>query len=359
MDHGYFKDRISAYFDNSLRPEEKVIIEQHLQECEECRKLLEAFHKLDRLVEEKSYLGKDEYWERSARKIEEKLGFKQATEVTKIASPRRFGMALKLVAVAASVVLLTVVGIHRDEIWKEEPVQRPATIPAGTPPAVTEEAVGENEITKQEIPAGSLSTSEQSTVKKPPKVPTRSVEAIKETTDYKTDELQQPLQMAMPEAAVKGVADSEKQVQKSKGEHKVSLPEGQGDRDKESLRVAGEPYNLYEEKAQARPTESLVSLRIQKDSLLKQMDSKTSWRDKAGLVQSLSGKSLKDKDKVERKPADIENDLIQTCYKIALLTEDDREREEMLAIIRKTALDNDSPNQEMAKSYLQQLDLQK
>lgn len=357
MDHGYFKDRISAYFDNSLRPEEKVVIEQHLEQCEECRKLLEAFRKLDRLVEEKSSLGEDEYWERSARKIEEMLGFEQATEVTKIASRRRFGMTWKLVAVAASVVLLTLVSIHRDEIWKEEPIQRPATMPAVTHPVVTEEAVGENEITKQEIPAGSLSTPGKSIVKKPPQVPTKGVEAVKEIPDLKTDALQQPLQMAMPEAAVKGIADSEKMVQKSKVEPEASLQEGKGDQDKKANEVSEEPYNLSKEKDQDSPIESLASLRILKDSLLKQMDSKTSWRDKTGLVQSLSGKSRKDM--MERKPADIENDLIQTCYKIALLTKDDREHQEMLAIIRKTALDNDSPNQEMAKSYLQQLDLQK
>ena len=55
MDHGYFKDRISAYYDNNLKPEERVVIEEHLKECEECRKLLAELAKLDRLVEEHSH----------------------------------------------------------------------------------------------------------------------------------------------------------------------------------------------------------------------------------------------------------------------------------------------------------------
>ena len=138
MDHGYFKDRISAYYDNNLKPEERVVIEEHLKECEECRKLLAELAKLDRLVEEHSQLGGDEYWEESARKIEKSLGFEEKTAITKVASSNWFGLTWKLAAVAASVVFLTVVGIHRDDIWKEEkPEQLLKSIPQVEAPADT------------------------------------------------------------------------------------------------------------------------------------------------------------------------------------------------------------------------------
>ena len=42
MDHSYFKDRVSAYYDRDLPPYELQALEEHLKECAECRNLSQA-----------------------------------------------------------------------------------------------------------------------------------------------------------------------------------------------------------------------------------------------------------------------------------------------------------------------------
>lgn len=123
MDHSYYKDRISAYHDRDLKPEEIVVVEEHLADCAECQELLEKLEKLDRMVEEQSQLGGDQYWERSAEKIEARLGLVQ-TEVVRVAKERPTGAWWKWVAAAASVGALTFIALHQTEITEEAPAHK-------------------------------------------------------------------------------------------------------------------------------------------------------------------------------------------------------------------------------------------
>ena len=122
MDHSYYRDKISAYVDNELPPQEREVIQQHLTECKECRNLLAELEKLDRLVEQQSQLGGEEYWEPSAQKIEQRLGFTGETKVTDITPSRWKGLVPKLAAVAASIAVLGFIALYeRDILWEVSP----------------------------------------------------------------------------------------------------------------------------------------------------------------------------------------------------------------------------------------------
>ena len=115
MDHGYFQDKLSAYHDRSLTPEEMRMVEEHVAACAACRERLEMLAKLDRLIDEKADLAESDYWETAAQKIEQRLGFKEESKVIDV---RRnwTGLGWKLAAAAASVAALTFIALHEGDI---------------------------------------------------------------------------------------------------------------------------------------------------------------------------------------------------------------------------------------------------
>lgn len=155
MDHSYFRDKISAYFDNELPPQEKEIIEQHLAQCQECQDLLAELKRLDRTVEKHSQLGGKEYWEQSAQRIEQRLGFAEETKVTDITPSGWKGLVPKLAAVAASIAVLGFIALYEKEISREAGLYAPATtepveiVPKDQTSGVSEEAL---KVYEEEIP---------------------------------------------------------------------------------------------------------------------------------------------------------------------------------------------------------------
>ncbi|MEW5994091.1 MAG: zf-HC2 domain-containing protein [Candidatus Zixiibacteriota bacterium] len=128
MDHAYYRDKVSAYYDRQLPPQEAEVIRQHLEACEECRRLLVELECLDKLVEERSHLADREYWEQSARKIEDRLGFGKETKVVDVRRSAWSGLGPKLAA-AAAVLVLTFVVIYQGDIRRtvfEEPAEKQA-----------------------------------------------------------------------------------------------------------------------------------------------------------------------------------------------------------------------------------------
>lgn len=134
------------------------MLAQHVASCSECQKLLADLERLDQLVADKIELGQSDYWEQNARKIEGKLGFGQETIITPV--PRsgwEKGMVWKLSAVAASVALLVFIGINKDEILKK------------SEPTVIQEQTDKVEIKTAETPSANesrLSTETDSTAMK-------------------------------------------------------------------------------------------------------------------------------------------------------------------------------------------------
>ncbi|MBU8934788.1 MAG: zf-HC2 domain-containing protein [candidate division Zixibacteria bacterium] len=118
MDHGYYHDRISAYHDRELPPYEEQAMREHLEQCEKCRDLLAQLDKLDVVVEEHSRLSDDEYWEQSVRRIQERVEADSRDEKTSTEkSSDWFGLSWKITAAAASIAVLTFIGLHQTDIY--------------------------------------------------------------------------------------------------------------------------------------------------------------------------------------------------------------------------------------------------
>ena len=142
MEHSYFKDRISAYHDNELKHEERQAIEDHLAECAECRQLLEQLGKLDAMVEKRSGLKDDEYWEQSARRIEQALGAEKATSTVTTVAPSAYkGLWWKVAGIAASVAVIAFIALYETDITREAQQAIEMKIVADTPPEPGDDTV--------------------------------------------------------------------------------------------------------------------------------------------------------------------------------------------------------------------------
>src|SRR5512138_2136801 len=121
MDHSYFRDRVSAFHDRELPPQELAVVEDHVRGCAECQELLAKLERLDALVAQHAELSGGDYWEKSARKIEERLGFAEQTEITPVKRAGwDKGLVWKVTAIAATLAVLAFIGINRDKIMPPE-----------------------------------------------------------------------------------------------------------------------------------------------------------------------------------------------------------------------------------------------
>ncbi|MGH8015499.1 MAG: anti-sigma factor family protein, partial [Candidatus Zixiibacteriota bacterium] len=108
MDHSYYKDKISAFSDGALEAQERELIKRHLEECAECRMILEQLNNFNRTIEEKSKLAGDEYFEKLAQKIEHRIAAPKEKAVD-IREVRWKSFWWKVSAAAASILLVAVV----------------------------------------------------------------------------------------------------------------------------------------------------------------------------------------------------------------------------------------------------------
>ena len=118
MDHSYFRDKISSYSDGALEAQERELIRRHLEDCAECRKLLEKLNQLSAVIEEKSGLKNDEYFENLAKKIERRI----ATPEEKVVDVRELrwnSFWWKISAAAATIVLVGTIGFYQYEDGQE------------------------------------------------------------------------------------------------------------------------------------------------------------------------------------------------------------------------------------------------
>lgn len=115
MEHQFYIDRLSAYFDNELKNEEYVIIHEHVQSCDECQKRLQELEKLENLISAKTELSDNDYWEQSAQKIEAALDTAPKTEIVKIDKSSSSSLWWKLTGVAASLVLVALFAFEQKD----------------------------------------------------------------------------------------------------------------------------------------------------------------------------------------------------------------------------------------------------
>jgi hypothetical protein len=167
MDHSYYKDRVSAWIDQELPPYEQEALTQHIAECEECRALADRLRQVYKLVDDHNDIGgSDEYWEELARKTEARIGINQAENVTDLSiarTTRPSGLVWKIAAVAASLVALTFIGLHRQEIFQDifnqETVPTATQRPAPALPKADTSAIGGQ--TKEQISEPSAVTEDR------------------------------------------------------------------------------------------------------------------------------------------------------------------------------------------------------
>lgn len=92
------------------------MVEEHVRGCAECEKLLEEYAKLDQLVAEHGQLADSDYWEKAAQKIDRAIAAGGQTEIDHtLTHRRRSGLSWKLLAAAASVVIVGYIGINKDK----------------------------------------------------------------------------------------------------------------------------------------------------------------------------------------------------------------------------------------------------
>ncbi len=134
MDHGYFKDRLSAFIDRELPDYERQAVHEHLEECDECRKIIAHLQQVDSLVEKHSGLDATDYWEKAARQIENRIGVEDEAEtVTEMPRSGWSGLRWKITAAAASVAILIFIGLHQMDIL-DEANQDSTKVQRATPP---------------------------------------------------------------------------------------------------------------------------------------------------------------------------------------------------------------------------------
>ncbi len=122
MDHSYFRDKISAYSDGALEAQERELIRRHLEECAECRHLLERLQHLSATIEEKSRLKNDEYFESLAKKIEQKIAVPDE-KIVDIREYRWRSFWWKVGAAAATLVLVGTIGYYQLQDDQEMPAK--------------------------------------------------------------------------------------------------------------------------------------------------------------------------------------------------------------------------------------------
>ncbi len=128
MNDAYFRDKLSAYLDNQLPPDERLIVEQYLAAHPEAQKELEELRQFTAMVDQQAELRDDLYWEKSAQKIEEKLGFGKAKAPKEKESGWQWTpfRVSAMIATAASLVLVAYIGF-KDREHIEQRVEEKTT----------------------------------------------------------------------------------------------------------------------------------------------------------------------------------------------------------------------------------------
>lgn len=128
MDHEFYIDRLSAYFDGELKHEEEYMVEEHIKDCSECRKILEDLKKFDHMVATHSELGENDYWEKSAQKIEKAISGEITTEVTEVKpKARSIWLSWKAIGSLATAAVLIFIAVNYVDIQKSVETQMTPT----------------------------------------------------------------------------------------------------------------------------------------------------------------------------------------------------------------------------------------
>jgi anti-sigma factor RsiW len=370
-EHSYYRDRLSAYFDDELSTRETEAVKEHLSRCEECRNLLEQLKRLDRLVERHTQLAGDEYWEQSARRIEERLGATTDRQVTDIRSSRWRGFVSKVAVAAATVAILGYIALYEKEISSQM-----ETAPSISAPAVPAAPTESMAVQVKPIPTDKAAT-------EPPRQTAYMFKKTGSTTvsKEKVPEVQKSL--------------STDKLSVGKGETKISTFADRPDQPVVSSQ-ATTPVVVHKEKsaikrpslsAELQPAQDLQehidSSGVGKESAVvrepadialappvlpdawRQPADLEQWRQRRDSLQTLYAdltsphRVLSETKSRKKKPLptveQVEALLLYSHYQVARLTQDEAERAAAMEFLSAYASKSDSRFKTEAESYLQAL----
>ncbi len=394
MDHGYFQDKLSAYHDRSLTPEEMRMVEEHVAACAACRERLEMLAKLDRLIDEKADLAESDYWETAAQKIEQRLGFKEESKVIDV---RRnwTGLGWKLAAAAASVAALTFIALHEGDILDsaDQRMQESPTVSA--PVARDMPVTHKTDTSDQRVYEQDALMPEDKEVRTAPVVPTPALvteepagamdaQAQPETVDELLEQVAGTVTNASGEIFIRGgragevdyivdgvpTKDTAEVIVDVGKTPLVRVPSDIGktisvgaERDViDKFEVSNQISVTHESLETTDDARSLDHWRMVRDSLQPQISTqlrkkqhsveKSTWR---AAQPAETPPSPAPPDSTSTQPTHLER-YLEACYQIALQTEDESEYDDAVAVLTEYTEREDSSSQKLAHHYLKLLE---
>ena len=119
MDDQRLKEMLSAWFDGELAPQEMTMVEAYIERSEEARQIVAKLEALKQLADESELNLQSDYWEQSAARIVNALGNSGREEIEPVRRSAWSEWGFKAISLAASILMLTYVGFHSEEIFDQ------------------------------------------------------------------------------------------------------------------------------------------------------------------------------------------------------------------------------------------------
>jgi hypothetical protein len=371
MEHEFYKEKISAYFDGELKNEEAVMVAEHLKECQICQQEYDKLQQFDMLAQEHSKLSDSEYWEKSAQRIESAI--EEEIVESKITEIKPFvwkGLGWKLTTVAASIALITFIAIYEKDMSDEmyeltEPdsviIHQTTTVSSDDEyelksdesiKEIPSEGLGETETTPQKTEEVRISE----IVKAPPApVADEPSEEAKEEAivleKLRGDRADEVIIVTSESPLV--VRDKTTTIDIVKSEEIQTMPEKNKENEIQPSNAEDKKIKAEEFGVDASGDEFLtLSQWKEKRDILQSSLNKIKMPD---LKQSLAEKKTSSRTSIVSNDSDNVFNLLKCYYNIALLTEDTIEYNQSLKNIKKYSSSENEELKKQAKYYIEEL----
>ncbi len=133
MRHKKIKSLLGAYYDGELEEKERIIIERHLEKCEECLSELNIIKEIELLSSEPVHEPGENYWNSFAGRVKRRISEREVVEkrgVSLFLKP----YFMRLTVALASIILIAILSIFYVESLKstkEKVLSQQESLPAG------------------------------------------------------------------------------------------------------------------------------------------------------------------------------------------------------------------------------------
>lgn len=119
MRHKKIRSLLGTYYDGELKEKERIIVEKHLQECEECRSELNLIKEIDSLSSKPFHEPEDNYWSSFAERVKIRIFEREKESLGKKGLSLFFRpYFMRLTAAMASIILIAILSIFFVESLK-------------------------------------------------------------------------------------------------------------------------------------------------------------------------------------------------------------------------------------------------